>query len=479
MRDAKLILPKLLGYSAPPRGLGAGASASVVAQARPSSRWRSWRLVLIPVAAAALVVGFEWQGLAPQGAPANAAVWPKPAFGPASFANKEKDLDAQLALARERVRFAPGEWLREETLARAIMARAQITGAYDELVAARNIIASAQKRAPAPAGPLLTKAALALGVHRLDEAEQALNLMMAAAAPPTSERVEALAMAGDVRFYRGQIDGARRLYARAQAIDPGADMSVRLAILAKAEGRFDEAIALFSRAGRSGRAAPFQLASLAMHIGGVEMARGDYAAAREWFVRADGLFSGFWLFEAHLAQAEALDGNMTVAIGQLRGLAMRSGSPEVMDALAVYLRSDGKSQESRMWAARAARVWQRRLEQLPEAAYGHAFEHALAFKPPERLLQLAEGNVAARPFGEAFVMMGEALLANDKPAEALTYLDRAAASGWRSAPLFALRAEAFDTLGRTREARVDRARVNSLNPRFLGPQTGLIRFSHP
>ena len=76
-------------------------------------------------------------------------------------------------------------------------------------------------------------------------------------------------------------------------------------------------------------------------------------------------------------------------------------------------------------------------------------------------------------------MMAEALLASGRPKEALEELQRAETSGWRSAPLFALRAEALDTMGRAREAREARNVAESMNSRFLEDDTMLVRFSHP
>ena len=65
-----------------------------------------------------------------------------------------------------------------------------------------------------------------------------------------------------------------------------------------------------------------------------------------------------------------------------------------------------------------------------------------------------------------------------KGVETLNELARAEASGWRSAPLYALRAEALTLAGRTDEAEQARAAAETLNPRIFETESALIWFSH-
>jgi tetratricopeptide (TPR) repeat protein len=438
------------------------------------------KYLLVPSAAALIIIGMEWADSGAFSTSAGAAEWQPAGYGPPAFAAAIEVSDAQLALGRERVGNGPDEWLRQESLARALMTRSGLSATYDELFEARQVLATAQRLAPEHAGPLLTNATLAMMTHRLDDVQRALAALQDSAVAEPAERAEAAALAGDLHFYRGDMSAAEEQYRSVESIAGPAAAAFRKAVVAKVGGRFDEAIALF-RASEpsSGHSTPMQHASLAMRIGGVEMARGDYAAARTWFERADQQFPGFWLFQAHVAQAKALDGDLSGAIVDLRGIARRSGSPEVMDALAIYLREAGDLQGSREWASRSAGIWRLRLRQLPEAAFGHAFEHELAFGDPKRLLALAQRNVGARPFGEARIMLAEALLLNDQPAAALAELGRTEASGWRSAPLYSIRAAALDALGRTEEAETARQKGFELNPRFEEASTTLVRFSHP
>jgi tetratricopeptide (TPR) repeat protein len=438
------------------------------------------KYLLLPGAAALIIIGVEIAGSDALSTSADAAEWQAAGYGPSSFAAAVDITDAQLALGRERVANGPDEWLRHESLARALMTRSALSATYDQLYEAKQVLAAAQRRAPDNTGPMLTDAALAMMTHRLDDAERALGALQNDAVIDPAESAEAVAIAGDLQFYRGNMTAAAEQYRLVESMAGPAAAAFRKAIVAKAAGRFDDAIALLRASNPSPeRTTPLQHASLAVRIGGVEMARGDYAAARTWFERADRQFPGYWLFQAHVAQAKALDGDLSEAIVDLRGIARRSNSPEVMDALAIYLQEAGNLQESRKWAARAAGIWKLRLMQLPEAAFGHAFEHELAFGTPERLLELARSNVRARPYGEARIMLAESLLLNDQPAAALTELGLAETSGWRSAPLYSLRADALENLGRMEEAKAARQMSSELNPRFEEASTGLVRFSHP
>jgi tetratricopeptide (TPR) repeat protein len=386
----------------------------------------------------------------------------------------------QVDNARERLGYGPPDWLHEEGVARALIARSRLSADYGDLASAVEVIESAQAMAPADAGPSLTAAVIGMMTHRLDKAEAALAVADASAVPPeAAEQAEAAGLRGDIAFYRGDMKAAHAWYRRAQRSAPGAGSAYRLAVLAKATGDFDGAIRQFQAAAPSrGKSSALQRASTALQIGAVEQARGNYVAASEWFAAADRQFPGFWLFEAHRAQSRAISDDLAGAIAAMRAVAEHAPAAEVMDALAVLLRANGEAAESRKWADRAGAIWVTRLRQLPEAAYGHALEHELVFGTPERALALARANLAARPFGESHLLMASALLMNGRTSEALQQIDTAEATGWRSAPLYALRAQALELAGRSDKARTAREAALALNPRIFAPETALVWFSH-
>ena len=433
----------------------------------------------LPLAAVAIVTGIDWSlSRGPQEPVLSAAEWGTAGFGPGTFAEASRQVDHQIGAATYLANRNPGDWLRQEGLARALMRRARVASDYGDLARADAILSKAVGEAPVPGGPRLSQAVLGMMTHRLQVTTGALDTIDRWAVPPDpDELVEVQGLRGDVAFYRGDMAGAQRWYARAAATGPDAGLAYRQANLARARGDFDGAIRAFA-AGSSAGEPPFARASAAMQIGAVEQARGRYREAAEWFAAADRQFPGFWLFEAHRAQARAIGGDLAGGIADLRKIAERSPSAEVMDTLAVLLRAQGQAAESRTWAARAGAEWDRCLKLVPEAAYGHALEHELVFGTPARAVALARANLAARPFGESRVLLATALVNARPDKAALAELARAEASGWRSAPLYALRARIFELAGREDDAERARAAALALNPRIFAPETALVWLSH-
>ena len=402
----------------------------------------------------------------------------RPAFGPRNYTAAVADSTARIAAKQELSDMFPGDWLRSEALAYTYHDRFRLTGDYADLAQATRVIASGRAEAVAPAGPIEADAEIAMAGHRLGPAEEALADFSKSVVLETGERAAAAALAGDIAFYRGDMAGAERHYAAAKAVEP-AGLVLRAAILDKARGRYDAAIAdLRASLAERRRPTPFAVATVALQIGAVELARGNAAVARRMFEQANSVFPGYWLTEAHLAQADAIDGHPAKAIAAMRRVALKSGSAEAMDALAMLLRTYGEPTESRVWAARAGAAWRRRLELAPDAAYSHAVEHELVFGTPARALDLARRNLASRPFGESRLLLANALVLNGLVDEALEQLETAQKSGWRSAPLHALRAEVLALKGRKEEAEAAREAAEALNPHIFAPETALVWFSH-
>ncbi len=446
----------------------------------PSLISRYWHLAAAAALASGLVIAADAY-LSSGPARSASAEWSlrRPGYGPASFGAALAADDSRIAGARSMLGIHPDDWMRHEGLARGLITRFRLTGNYDDLAEAGTAMARGRALAPDPAGPVLSDAELGVASHRLGQTDRALATLARWVVPPDrGERAEAAALAGDVAFYRGDMNSARRAYAQAAKIDR-AGMTFRGAALAKAQGDFAGAIAGFRAYLAAQKSpSPLQVANIALQIGAIELARGNAEEGQRRFHEADRTFPGYWLIQAHLAQGEALAGNAPAGIAAMRRVAQSSGSAEAMDALAMLLRTFGDAAESRQWAARAADVWRRRIAQAPEAAYGHAVEHEIVFGTPERALDLAQRNFASRPFGESRLLLANALVLNGRVSEALAQLQQAEASGWRSAPLYALRAEALSLSGQEAEAEKARTAAQALNPRIFDPATALIWFSH-
>jgi predicted Zn-dependent protease len=425
------------------------------------------------VIAAILVIGALGRALWPD-VPASRPASPHrspSSSAPLSYDAALERADSGLAAAREVAAAAPDQWLQQERLATALITRARLSGSFDDYAAAQAALSRAFAQAPAGSGPHLTQASLDLSLHRLAPAGDMLDAMARYAVPlERDDADQARAMRGDIALYRGRYAEAGAHY----AADP-----FRRAVLEGLTGKTDAALASLDAVERSLRFPTAQtLASLELQRGGLELRRGDWGRATAHFARAEQLFPGWWLAQAHSAQMLALAGQRPVAIRQLAAVAERSQAPEVMDALAALYRAEGDAADSRIWADRAGGVWARRLEQIPEAAWGHAVEHELSFGDPARALVLAQDDYAARPYGVAAVALAGALVANGRPAEALQVLRRAQSGGYVSADLFAVAAQAHELTGDAAAAETARKAARRLNPHALDRDTALIWFGH-
>jgi tetratricopeptide (TPR) repeat protein len=401
-------------------------------------------------------------------------------YGPPSYAAALAEADRPVQLGRERVARRPQDWINQESLARALMARSRLTGSAEALAEAGGALALARGQAVAPSGPLLTSAAYRLATHRVAAIPADLDMLDRWAVPPSrAERAEAMALRGDAALYSGRYAEAERSYREAARIEDGASTVFRLAAWRKYRGDFAGAQAALARgAAMHGQRTPLFMASAYLQAGSVALVSGDWNGAERWFARADRAFPGHWLVQAHRAQMAAMQGDTGRAERWYRTSIAGSDAPEAMDALAALLRSQGRIAESRGWADRARTLWTERLRLLPEAYAAHAAEHELALGSPARALDLARRNHAARPYGDSATLLAAALLANGRAAEARNLIERLNRTPWRTAQQYVVLSQAHAMLGEAARSEAARAEAERLNPRAFHPAAALIWFGN-
>jgi tetratricopeptide (TPR) repeat protein len=344
----------------------------------------------------------------------------------------------------------PGEWLFEEALARALLARARLSGNYEDYALAQAAVDRAFRAAPPGTGPHLTAAILAFSLHRLDESERMLDRIDGYAVPPAGgDLAEVLGMRGDIALYRGDGKAASRFYRRAEEAAPGS-ADFRMAIRLSHQGLPAPADAALARVAARMRTAPRRArAQIALQRGIVQLDNGRHAAALERFREADRLFPGYWLIEEHIAETLSLTGRDAEAEAILKDVTGRTGHPEYMDALANLARKRGDTAEASRWSALARQGWERRVQLFPEAAYGHGIDHCLAARDAACALRLAMLNHRARPFGEAKLKLARALALAGRIDEARTLVNAASAMEWRAGDIREVRRELAWATGRT------------------------------
>jgi len=159
-------------------------------------------------------------------------------------------------------------------------------------------------------------------------------------------------------------------------------------------------------------------------------------------------------------------------------VADRDGSPEAMDALAGLARADGDFAASRDWAAKAEREWRRRMMLVPEAAYGHAIEHLLAFGAPAETLRVALANYQLRPFGDSATQLASAYLTNHRAEDALRTITPVIDSGWVSSDAHVVAMEACALAGKGEEADAERRKALAINPHALDRNPAMVWLGH-
>ncbi len=450
--------------------------------AKPGPAFRLWALPLYVVAAGLIVASLTWlsSGARPAG-PSLSNLQQLPlSYGPRTYAAALAMANNAVTLGKERVTHRGQDWLNQESYAHALMGRARLDLSFDDLAAAGHALAVGKAAAIAGSGPMLTDAVYNLTVHRLAPIGPDLAVVEQSAVPADpGDRAEAMALRGDVAFYSGRYASALQSYQASAQIAHGPGTQFRIAQWQKKTGHFDDALATFAKAAAiSDRRTPQFMANVYLQNGVVELERGNWAKAEEWFRTSDRAFPGYWLTEAHMVQMWALRGHVAQAAQGYRQIIARSPQPDVMDALAALYRAQGNAVASRQWAEQSQAIWTARLRQLPEAAYAHALEHELVLGDPVAALTLARKNMAVRPYGDSATMLSWALLANNRPAEARDVLETLNRTPWRTAQQYVALSQAYAMLGDSNRSDAARDTALMINPRAFDPSAPLIWFGH-
>jgi len=457
-----------------PGGLGQAA------RHRPASGWRRvWPLALLGVVLLAAAID-RLAAPAPLVPPAETLLDLPLAYGPRDYGEALALADRNLAGACERVAYRSADWAHQEALARTLLARARLTGSFDDLAAADSAAQRGMALAPPGSGPVFTAAMVALAVHRQDDAARIIAAVDDFAVPPdAAERAEAEAIAGDAAFYRGRYAEAQRRYQAGRAAAASGGIAYRQAVWQARMGDADGAIRAFVEAARltRDRNAPL-VTDILRQSGMVALQSGDWDRAERLFALADQRFPGHWLTRAYRAQLDAARGRLPAAARAYRAILADAPRPEVMDALALVLRAQGRIAESARWAARAGAIWDRRLAALPDAAGAHAAEHALAFGDPARALAIADQAYRARPYGETATVYAAAAIAAGEPQRAIAAARRELAAGWRTAALYRLLSDAEARAGNGPAADRARRQALALDRHAYDDGVAMIRFGH-
>jgi tetratricopeptide (TPR) repeat protein len=384
-------------------------------------------------------------------------------------------LNHDMAFEQKAVDAHPADWGMIDELANLYLARARLTGSFDDYAMAGTLYDKAFAVAPAGRGPHLDRAMYNFTVHRLGAVETDLRAVDHYAVPDTAETATVIGLRGDLAFYAGRYREALALYERSHRIILTVPTCFRLANYWGRMGDPDKALRYLDQA-ESLISGPQQQQRnfLELHRGVLALDRGLWNEAEAHFRRAEAIFPGNWLVRQHLAMVLALKGRPDQAMAIYKSIAARNNLPEAADAVAGLYRATGDFENAKAWAARAEALWNRRLDQLPEAAYGHAVDHLLAFGTPAQSLSVALRNYQTRPYADAAAQLAWAFMVNHRPQDALKTLAPVLASGWVSAEPHVVAAEAHALLGEGPAADAERKAALAINPHSLDRNPGLV-----
>lgn len=378
-----------------------------------------------------------------------------------SYAQEVVRIDDKIAFELARVEAQPNSWMTHERLANAYMERGHLTGSYDDFGRAEASLRQAFAIAPEGSGPFFTQANLDFTLHRFEAASRSLDAAMALPGRSLEARASMVSLRGALAFAVGDYQVSLQAYEQAAKMGAGYTNDARIAQYMSRTGDYTAAEALIARAelGYHGRA---QRPAAWFHLqrGLFDLDRGRLDEALVHYQRASAELPGWWLVDEHIAEIYALRGKHDVAYVMYTDLVFRTGSPELMGALADSCDALGYPGCAEHWVMEAGRTYAAQLDRFPEATYGHALDHVASHGNPEDAVALAEKNHALRADGDATTALAEAYASAGRLAEASSLLVQVEDTVWRTPDFHDFAAEIFAQVGD--EDRADRHRLGAL-----------------
>ncbi|CRK57945.1 hypothetical protein [Alloactinosynnema sp. L-07] len=382
-----------------------------------------------------------------------------PAPAPASTPAAQSELTRTIAAAQDRLRRVPRDPRTWALLGGAYVEQARVTGDPSYYAKAEGALRSSLDQQADGNGPaLIGMGALANARHQFTEARE-WGERAKAAAPDTAEVYGVLA---DAYTQLGDTTAATDAVQRMLDLEPGVPSFTRAAYDLEIRGRVDEARQALDRAlTAAGSVADtsfchYQLGELAFDNGDLDAAAGHYADG----LRVDPAGTAPRHGQAKLAAAR---GQTDDAIARYGELVARTPLPQYVHEYAVLLRAAGRTAD-----ADAQFTVLDRQRTLAGAAADDLADAEVAADRGDAAtaLRLAQAEWGRRQNVLVADALAWALHLNGRDAEAITYADKAAATGWRNATFAFHRGMILAALGRGPEAMTALEDALKINPRF-------------
>ena len=308
-----------------------------------------------------------------------------------------------------------------------------------------------------PAAPATTivRGALALALHRFDEALAFGEAAMAA--NPSS--AAAVGIVVDAQVELGRYDEAAASVQRMLDLRPDLAALSRASYLRELNGDLSGAIEAMAAAEAAGGGATFDVASIAALRGDLALSDGDLDGAGALYDRALETAPALVIAQVGRARVLGATGREAEAIAELEAAVERVPVPAALELLAELQERTGDTS-----GASANRELVRATATLQEAS-GQVVDLEMAifeadYGDPVRAVELARRTAAIRP-GNVYVAdaLGWALLRSGDPAGAVEHVESALRLGTVDAALRYHAAEVFAAVGNDDRARAELARA--------------------
>ncbi|MEV0617959.1 tetratricopeptide repeat protein [Nonomuraea sp. NPDC050404] len=358
---------------------------------------------------------------------------------------------------QERLKRLPGDYRGWAELGSRYVDQARVTGDPSYYTKAEGALATATRLNDRDDAVLTGQAALAAGRHEF--AEAARLAQRAIDANPYG--VAAHGVLADARTQLGELAEAQRAIDKMMDLHPGVPAFARASYAAELRGDRDGARRYLEYA-QDDAYTPADLAYVRYYLGELALHAGDLKTAADWYAGSLRAYPAYTPALAGQARTAALDGRLTEALDLYDRVVQRLPLPQ-------YLVEQG---ETRIKAGKPA-DWtllqaQRKLFEAAGVREDLMWaEFEADHGDPELAVKYARAEYARNPNLVAADALAWALYKAGEPGEALTYAEKATATGWQNPLLAYHRAKIEQALGRS--VRVD--------PGFDPTLPALARFS--
>jgi tetratricopeptide (TPR) repeat protein len=333
------------------------------------------------------------------------------------------NLESMIAAYQGMVAREPGWGSARLSLVTVLEARAATYGRVEDLESATAVAEDGVGRAPRSPEAWLARASARAGLHRFSDASTDLDRALALGAEPDA----VMAQRASIALARGDLSGALGLSRARAAREPGMSTESALGVVFAESGDPAMAAEAFARALAAYRdTSAFPVAFVESRQGLLAERSGDLDRAAERYGAVLRRLPGHAQAAVHLAGIEMARGRLDAAEEALRTVLPEASDPEILATRAALARRRGDLSTAAREESAARDRFHALLERHPDAFADHAARFFLDREPREAL-RWAVHNLDVRQTSDAYDLALTAALRVGDPRVRCELARRAAA----------------------------------------------------